>query len=203
MSRAVSGRRSAIRNATSESWRISLSVSWLNARRAYRVGEAAPSCGGRSGGDDGAFEVLVARAVVALGERRPLARLALAGGGAAAGDAAVERALLDLLLDERARGIDSLRHRPGDLRLHRDREVAPNVLEKRTVRFCEVLRIRRESLHRPLACGEYLAAVLELRRRVDVRVDEVLDRAVDRSRVLIHAVLNLEDPLIHQWLVSP
>jgi hypothetical protein len=29
MSRAVSGRRSAIRNATSESWRISLSVSWL------------------------------------------------------------------------------------------------------------------------------------------------------------------------------
>jgi hypothetical protein len=29
MSRAVNGRRSAIRNATSESWRINLSVSWL------------------------------------------------------------------------------------------------------------------------------------------------------------------------------
>src|SRR4051812_10896969 len=98
MSRAVSGRRSAMRNATSESWRINLSVSWLNARRAYRVGEAAPrGAGGRSGGDDGAFEVLVARAVVALRQRRPLARLPLAGGGATAGDAAVECALLDLL----------------------------------------------------------------------------------------------------------
>jgi hypothetical protein len=33
----VSGRRSAIRNATSESWRISLSVSWLTFGRAYRT----------------------------------------------------------------------------------------------------------------------------------------------------------------------
>src|SRR3954451_3217943 len=161
MSRAVSGRRSAMRKATSESWRINLSVSWLNARRAYRVGEAAPRRGGRSGGDDGAFEVLVARAVVALGERRPLARLALAGGGAAAGDAAVECALLDLLLDERARGVHSLRHRPGDLRLHRDREVAPNVLEERAVRLREVLRIHREPLHRRLSRREHLATVLQ------------------------------------------
>src|SRR5215212_11663302 len=143
MSRAVSGRRSAIRNATSESWRISLSVSWLTPRRAYRVGDAAPGAAGRgSGGDGRAFEVLVARAVVALGKRRPLTRLPLARGRAAARDAAVERALLDLLLDERAGGVDSLRHRPRDLRLHRDREVAPNVLEKRAIRLGEVLRIR-------------------------------------------------------------
>src|SRR5215211_5828750 len=197
MSRAVSGRRSAIRNATSESWRISLSVSWLTPRRAYRVGEAAPRCGVRSGGDGGAIEVLVARAVLALGKRRPLARLPLAGRGAAAGDAAVESALLDLLLDERAGGVDSLRHRPGDLRLHRDREVAPNVLEERAIRLGEVLRIRCEPLHRPLARRQHLAAVLQLRRPIHIRVDEVLDRTVYRSRVLIHAVLNLEDPLIH------
>src|SRR5215212_11633060 len=129
MSRAVSGRRSAIRNATSESWRISLSVSWLTPRRAYRVGEAAPGCGARSGGDGGALEVLVARAVVAIGERRALARLPLARRGAAAGDAAVERACLDLLLDEALRRLDALAHGPGHVRLAGDREVAADVLE--------------------------------------------------------------------------
>src|SRR5579872_6095132 len=46
------------------------------------------------------FEVLMRRAVVAIGERRALARLALARRRAAACDAAVERARLDLLLDE-------------------------------------------------------------------------------------------------------
>ena len=34
--------------------------------------------------------------------------------------------------------------------------------------------------------------------RVDVRVDQVLDRAIDRSRVLIHAVLNVQDPFVHR-----
>jgi hypothetical protein len=38
ISRAVTGRRSAIRNATSESWRISLSVSWLNSREPIDCG---------------------------------------------------------------------------------------------------------------------------------------------------------------------
>src|SRR5215218_2074487 len=153
--------------------------------------------GGGSGGDGRALEVLVARAVVALGERRPLARLPLARGRAAPRDAAVECTLLDLLLDERTGSVDALGDRPGDLRLHRDREVPPNVLEKRAIGLREVLRIRRESLHRSLARREHLTAVLELCRPVDVRVDKVLDRAVYRSRVLIHAVLNLEDPLVH------
>ena len=70
-------------------------------------------------------KVLVRRAVVALGQRRALARLALARRRVAARDAAVERAGLDLLLDERARGRHALVHRPGDLGLRRDREIAP------------------------------------------------------------------------------
>ena len=51
-------------------------------------------------GDLRALEVLVRRAVVALRQRRALARLALARRRLAAGDAAVERAGLDLLVDE-------------------------------------------------------------------------------------------------------
>src|SRR3954454_6402319 len=203
MSRAVSRRRSAIRNATSESWRISLSVSWLTFARAYRAAggrrvsalacDTAPQAKAREGlrGDLRALEGLVARAVVALGERSPLARLALRRRRPAARDAAVEGALLDLLLDEGARGGHSLRHRPRDLRLDRDREVAANVLEEGTVRLREVVRVGGETLHRPLARGEHLTPVLELRLSVDVRVDQILDRAIDRSRVLIHAVLDL------------
>src|SRR4051794_22558126 len=83
--------------------------------------------------DFGALEVLVRRAVVALGQRRALARLALPRRRAAARDAAVERARFDLLLDERDRGSHALLHRPGDLRLRRDREVPPDVLEERPV----------------------------------------------------------------------
>src|SRR3954452_21459923 len=121
MSRAVSGRRSAIRNATSESWRISLSVSWLT---------EFVSLPGRLGGDLRTLEVLVRRAVVALRQRGALARLALAGRRAAAGNAAVEPAGFDLLLDELDRRGDALRHGPGHLRLDGDREVPPDVLEE-------------------------------------------------------------------------
>ena len=59
------------------------------------------------GREAGALEVLVRRAVVALGQRRPLAGLALARRRAAAGDAAVERAGLELLLDEADRRADA------------------------------------------------------------------------------------------------
>ena len=52
--------------------------------------------------------MLVRRAVVAVRERRALARLALARRRVAARDAAVERAGLDLLLDEPDRGVDAL-----------------------------------------------------------------------------------------------
>src|SRR4051812_11220864 len=206
MSRAVSGRRSAIRNATSESWRISLSVSWLIARprpaprsprrrgRAYRRGLRCSLA---------ALEMLVRRAVVAFRQRRALAGLALAGRRTAPGDAAVEGSGLDLLLDEADCGLDALRHGPGDLRLHGDREVAPNVLEKRAIGLGEVVRVGGQALHRPLTRGEHVAAVLEVGLLVDVGVDQVLDRAVDRSRVLIHAVLNMENPLVHgSWSIS-
>src|ERR1044071_7188931 len=143
------------------------------------------------------------RAVVAVRERRALTRLALPCRRAAARHAAVECACLDLLLDEAHRGLDALRDRPGDLRLHRDREVAADVLEERAVRLGEIVRIRGQAFHRPLARVEHVAAVLELRVAVYVRVDQVLDRAIDRSRVLIHAVLNVQDPLVHTLRVSP
>src|SRR2546425_7654666 len=119
MSRAVSGRRSAIRNATRDSWRISLSVSWLTRRRAYRSG----LCRGLR-----PLEVLVRRAVVPVRERCALARLSLPGRGAAAGHAAVERTGLDLLLDEADRRVDALADGPGDLSLDGDREIAANIL---------------------------------------------------------------------------
>src|SRR5207247_2418569 len=76
------------------------------------------------GSDLGALEVLVRRTVVALRQRGALARLALARRRPAAGHTAVERTGLDLALDERDRGRDALAHRPGDLRLACDREVA-------------------------------------------------------------------------------
>src|SRR5215218_1509397 len=103
MSRAVNGRRSAIRNATSESWRISLSVSWLICRprpasggqrrrgRAYRRGLRCSLA---------ALEMLMRGAVVAVRQRRSLAGLPLARRRAATGDTAVERSGLDLLLHE-------------------------------------------------------------------------------------------------------
>src|SRR3954467_11222805 len=201
MSRAVSGRRSAIRNATSERWRISLSVAWLISRprqargspcrrgRAYRKGLRCSLA---------ALEVLMRRAVVALRQRCPLTRLALAGRRAAPSDAAVERSRLDLLLDEADRRLDALGHGPGDLRLHGDREVAADVLEQGAIRLREVVRVGGQALHRPLTGRQHVPAVLEVGSLVHVRVDQVLDRAVDRSRVLIHAVLNVEDPLVHK-----
>src|SRR5581483_3693380 len=165
---------------------------WSNSR-AYR-----PRGIGPSGGDAAAFEVLVRRAVVAVRKRRALARLALARRCAAAGDAAVERAGLDLLLDEADGCADALRHRPRDLCLDGDREIASDVAEERSIRLGEVVRIGGEALHRPLARREHLAAVLEARVRVCIGVDEIANRAVDRPGVLIHAVLDVQNPLVHR-----
>src|SRR3954470_6729948 len=106
MSRAVSGRRSAIRNATSESWRISLSVSCdmrpLPSLAAWERPQTHSKYGtcGFSGRDLGAVEMLVRGAVIAFRQRRPLARLALPRRRVAVGHAALECAGLDLLLDE-------------------------------------------------------------------------------------------------------
>src|SRR5579862_5896303 len=124
-----------MRNATSESCRISLSVSCDTVKRAYcslPVERAGKTCGlGRRFG----FQVLMRRAIVAVRQRRALARLALARGRAAACDAAVECARLDLLLDElRRRGHAGL-HGPCDLRLGGDGEVAADVLDRKSTRL--------------------------------------------------------------------
>src|SRR5690349_16170276 len=97
------------------------------------------------------FEMLVRRAVVAIRQRRSLAGLALARRRLAAGDAAVERAGLDLLLDERDRCADPFPDRPGDTSLRGDREIAADVLEQGTVGTREILRVGGEARHRQLA----------------------------------------------------
>src|SRR5262245_9984897 len=120
-----------MRKATSESWRISLSVSCDMSHASLSPGPcpvAVPRerktrslARSMSGGDAGArLEMLVRRAVLPLRERRPLARLPLARRRLAAGDAAVEGARLDLLLDEGDGRTDDGVHGPGDLRLARD-----------------------------------------------------------------------------------
>src|SRR5207245_6803960 len=98
MSRAVTARRSAIRNATSDSWRISLSVSCDTAMRAYRARavdclrrEARPAPvlrrGRESRGDGVARHVCERRSklVVAVDERRGVAAAEEMVGSAVAG----------------------------------------------------------------------------------------------------------------------
>src|SRR5437016_8108342 len=148
--------------------------------------------------------MLVRRAVVAVGQRGALARLALARRRAAARDTAVEGAGLDLRLDERASGGDSLAHGPGDLRLRGDREVASDVLEESALRLREVERVGRQTFHRLLARLEHLPAVFDAGLGVDVGVYEILDRAIDRPRVLIHTGLDLHHSLVrNQYSVQP
>src|SRR6266496_676986 len=148
--------------------------------------------------------MLVRRAVVTVGQWGALARLALARRRAAPRDAAVEGACLDLRLDESASGGDSLAHGPGDLRLRGDREVAPDVLEEGPLGLREVERVGRQTLHRLLASIEHLAAVFDAGLGVDVRVYEILDRAIDRPRVLIHTGLDLHHSLVRdQYPVQP
>ena len=137
------------------------------------------------------------RAVVALRQRRALAGLALAGRRAAAGDAAVERAGLELLLDEADRGADAFLHGPGHLRLRGDREEAANVLEKGAIGLGEIVRVGREPLHRLLALLEHGTPGLELNCRLRIRIDQVFDRAIDRSRILIHTGLKLHELGFH------
>src|SRR5580704_2247146 len=191
MSRAVSGRSSAIRKATSESWRISLSVSWLIPPcRAYRSAgglrhSPAATSPGESGRHGRTLEMLVGWAVVPLRQRRTLARLALPRRRMAVGGSPLEGPRLDLLVDELDRRLDAVGHGPGDLGLHGDREVPPDVLEQRPVGPCEVVGIRCQPLHRAFAGREHLAPIAELGVPVDVRIDQILDRSIDRSRVLI------------------
>src|SRR4249920_2645125 len=99
--------------------------------------------------------MLVRGTVVPVRQRGALTGLALARRRAAAGDPTVERAGLDLVLDEPDCRIDALRDGPGDLLLHGDREVASDVLEERAVRLREIVRICCEPLHRPLTCRQH------------------------------------------------
>jgi hypothetical protein len=163
--------------------RTLVTVSGLcQARAAAAPGVAETGLGARElGGDFGALEMLVRRAVVALGERRALARLPFARRRTAAGDPAVERTGLDLLLDEGHRGGDALLHRPRDLGLRRDREIPPDVLEQGSVRLREIERVTREALHRLLALLQHRAPVLEVKLGRHIRVDQVFNRPVDGS----------------------
>ena len=133
-------------------------------------------------------------AVLTLGERCALARLSLARRRPAAGDPAIERTGLDLGVDVLDGRPDPLGHRPGDLRLIGDGEVAPDVLEERPVGVCEVARILGEPLDALLARGENLPPVLELLLGLGPGIDEVLDGALDRPGVLIHTGQN---PLVN------
>src|SRR4051794_21591436 len=200
-----------MRNATSESWRISLSVSCDTPFPPYTEVLVDRPCGKavdeprrsvRSLRGCARFQVLVRRAVVALRQRRPLARLALPGRRAAACDAAVERAGLDLILDELHGCADPLGDRPRDLGLAGDREVAPDVLEQGAIRLGEIERVAGKPLHRLLAGGQDRPAGLQLRDAVAVRVDHVFDRPINGTRVLIHAVLQLKGPLFDHQCVQ-
>jgi hypothetical protein len=115
-----------------------------------------------------------------------------------AGDPAIEEPRLDLLLDEARRRADALPDRPRHLGLRGDREVAPDVREERAVRAREVVGVLGEAGHRALALDEHVASVGELGLLADVRVDQVLDGAVDRSRVLIHTRAQLRCMVIHE-----
>src|SRR5438105_6776451 len=125
------------------------------------------------------LQVLVRGAVVAFRERRALARLALARRRPAAGDAAVEQARLDLLLDEVDCGLHALLHRPRDLGLRGDGEVAADVLEQRPLGLREIEGIARQPLHRLLAGDEHAAAGFQLGLSVGVRIDHVLYGSVN------------------------
>src|SRR5205085_3848833 len=101
------------------------------------------------------------RAVVALGPRRALAGLAFSRRRTTAGYPAVERARLDLVLDECDRSGHALLHCPRHLRLRCDREVPADVLEQGPLRLGEVQGIAREPLHRLLAGLEHSTPVFE------------------------------------------
>jgi len=112
-------------------------------------------------------------------------------------DTAVERARLDLLFDERDRCGDALVHRPRHLGLRGDREIAPDVLEERPLGFREVLRVARKPLHRLLTGIQHGFPVLRTLSNRHVRIYQVLDGAINGSRVLIHTVLDVEGSFVH------
>ncbi len=59
------------------------------------------------------------------------------------------------------------------------------------------MRVGRQAFHRSLTLLEHGAARVELRRRVGVGVDEILDRAIDSAGILIHAGLQLRELGFH------
>src|SRR5262245_6571801 len=165
-------------------------------------------CGARSstlrGDGRRVLEVLVRRAVVATGQRCALTGLACPCRRMTAGEPTGEEACLDLLLDERCRSTHAFTHRPGHLRLCPDQEVPADIGEERAVGPCEVVRIVGEPGHRPLALLEHRPTVVELFLAGGIRVDQVFDGAVDRSRVLIHTGAKLGSVIVQgTYSISP
>jgi hypothetical protein len=70
-------------------------------------------------------------------------------------------------------------------------------LEERAVGLREVERIARQPFHRLLALFEHRPAILEVQLGRHIRIDEVLNRPVDGSRVLIHTGLELGGVLLN------
>ena len=111
---------------------------------------------GHSGGDearrDALVQMRVRRAVLALGHRAALARLALARERAAAAEQIA--ATLELGLGGLDDARDDLIDRDVHARLLRDREVAPDLLEEAARRAGEVAGVGSEPFDRGLTGGQ-------------------------------------------------
>ena len=136
------------------------------------------------------LEVLVRRAVLPIGQRRPLARLALAGRRLALVRLALARAL-ELVEDVHDRRADVPVDRPVDAHLIRDREQMPDLREEALAGLREVLRVAGQPLDRRLAALQHPATGLLGGDGVGMRIDEVLDFDEDCAAEPIHATSRL------------
>src|SRR6476660_4649000 len=125
-------------------------------------------------------------AVLAVGQRRTLARLALAGRRLALVRLALTRAL-ELVEDVHHGCVDVPVNRSVDSRLVRDREQMPDLREEALAGLREVLRIAGQPLDRRLATLKHPAAGLLGGDGVGVRIDEILDLDEDCAAEPIHA----------------
>src|SRR5690348_1740595 len=123
-------------------------------------------------------------AVLAIRQRRALARLALAGRRLAAGHSLT--VALELGQDELHRALDVPIDRRVDARLVGDREQVPDLLEEALARLREVVRVARQSLDGRLARLQHPTLCFGYRDRVGVGVDEILDLYEDGPAESVH-----------------
>ena len=141
----------------------------------------------------GLLEMRVRRAVLAARQRRALAGLALAGGGAAAGVGLVQPVELDL---DRCPGqADHALDRVEDARLLGDREVAADLLEEAAGGLREVARIAREPLHGRLRRLEHAPTRLGHTDGVRMRIDEVFELEIEGAAEAVHGCSLVTDGL--------